>query len=168
MGAQEEITSGLSQQASAEDEQLKGPVGWYIMQAISGLEQSLRSDREYVRNRLDSLSQDIKTGDVALGQQIGGVRQDMKAEIGGVRQEMKAGDEALARQISDLRKDTHDDLVRMDNKIEGLRKEVKENVEGLRNDIKDLQKSSTRTLITTAIAALGIIATLVALTNHLK
>ncbi|MDA8336611.1 MAG: hypothetical protein M0Z41_16750 [Peptococcaceae bacterium] len=66
------------------------------------------------------------------------------AKIEALRQEVKTD-------IGNLRRDMHDDLVRIDNKIEAL------------------QKSSTRTLITTAIAALGIIATLfVALTNHLK
>jgi len=74
MNAQEEANKGMREAAtgsgSDEDEQFKGPLGWYIMQAITGLEQSLRSDREYFRADSKSLNNKIDNDISALNTKI--------------------------------------------------------------------------------------------------
>ena len=155
MNAQEEANKGMREAAtgsgSDEDEQFKGPLGWYIMQAITGLEQSLRSDREYFRADSKSLNNKIDNDISALNTKI---------------------DNGISALNTKIDNDIAALNTKIDNDIAALNTKIDNGIAAVNARIDKLTYWAIGIVVGTAMTGIGVIVTVVVgalyVANHIR
>jgi cytolysin (calcineurin-like family phosphatase) len=166
MNTQEDFAGGTREIAagseSTGEEQFKGPIGWYIMQAITALEQSLRSDREYFRSDSNSLNSKIDNNASALHTKI---ENSVAALNNKIDNSVSALNAKIDADISALN-------AKIDNSVSALNAKIDSGLGSVNARIDKLTYWAIGIVVGTAMTGIGVIVTLVAgalyIANHIR
>jgi len=153
MSAQEEIARGR-EQVAVEKDQLEGPIGWVILQAINGLDSKISLLESRVDSRLSAMESRVDS-------KISGLEVKVESKIGGLDSKIHSLDVKVDGVMASLTSRLDGLSASLNNRIDSLSSslvaKIDSDVREVRQDSKTQLWVSIGTIVATILASAGVV-----------